>query len=225
MNFKELQDEVSDLLNFNSSQTDQDFTTSQIKKSINRAYQRETTKARQEGSSSHFKARTDITWPSGSLTFSLPERLKGAQIIKITDITENQSGSGFYIVVYDGGDPGPPDYGTPAWDNQTILGSVFWRDRNTLQWGEDGPSEDKTLRVDFLSRAETLINDDDVPELVPIEHHELLFYSAAIDLRTRADEAAPVEWLRQQMELRIDFHKDVSRGKPYTNVPTIGSHY
>ena len=219
MNFKELQDEVSDLLNFNSSQTDQDFTTSQIKKAINRAYLRETNKARQEGLSGYFKAQTDVTWPSGDLTFPLPERLRGVQLIKLVDVTDNSSGSGYCVVVYDGGDP---PTGTPAWDSQMLLGTIFWKDRNTLQWGENGPNEDKTLRVEFMSKTETLTNDDDVPELVPGEHHELLFYSAAVDLRTRADEAAPMEWLRQQMELRIDFYKDVSRGRPHTSVPTIG---
>ena len=87
MNFKELQDEVSDLLNFNSSQTDQDFTTSQIKKAINRAYLRETNKARQEGLSSYFKAVTTFTWPSGSKTVALPSIIQKRFLINMEDIT------------------------------------------------------------------------------------------------------------------------------------------
>ena len=47
MNFKELQDEVSELINFNSLQADQDFSAAQIKNAINRAYAREYRKARQ----------------------------------------------------------------------------------------------------------------------------------------------------------------------------------
>ena len=203
MNFKELQDEVSDLLNFNSSQTDQDFTTSQIKKAINRGYLRETTKARQEGLSSHFKTRTDITWPSGSLTFSLPQK---RFLINMDDITDQ--------------DPGR----MMTFSDNPLAGDLFWLDRNTMQWGESGPSSDKSLRAEFFSYPETLLNDDDEPSIIGPEHHELLFYSAAIDLRTRADEAAPMEWLRQQMELRIDLYKDLSRGRPIRNVPTISGH-
>ena len=206
MNFKELQDEVSDLLNFNSSQTDQDFTTSQIKKSINRAYLRETNKARQEGLSSYFKAVTTFTWPSGSKTFALPGNIQKRFIINMDDITDQ--------------DPGR----MLTFSDNPLVGDLFWLDRNTIQWGEDGPGADKSIRVEFFVYPETLLNDDDEPSIIGPEHHELLYYSAAIDLRTRADEAAPMEWLRQQMELRIDLYKDLSRGRPIKNVPTISSH-
>jgi hypothetical protein len=222
MNFKELQDEVSELLNFNSSQTDQDFTTSQIKNAVNRAYAREYGKARQEGSRRHFQSTTELVWSSGDLTLPLPDRLKGTQIIRIADVTDDQTGTGYYVVVYDGGDP--PE-GTPAWDSQSLFGSVFWKDRHTLQWGVDGPSEDKTIRFEFMPKAEKMVNDDDEPELIPFSHHELVFYSAAIDLRTRADEMAPPSWLAEREELRIDFYKDVSRGRPHTSVTSIDFAY
>jgi len=218
MNFKDLQDEVSELLNFNSTQTDQDFTTAQIKNAINRAYAREYGKARQEGSRRHFHTTTELTWPSGSLTLALPDRLKGVQIIKIADVTDDQTGAGYYVVVYDGGDP---PTGTPSSDGQSLIGSMFWKDRSTLQWGASGPSEDKTLRFEHMPKAEKMINDDDEPELIPSEHHELLFFSAAIDLRTRADEMAPPSWLAEREELRMDFYKDVSRGRPHTSVTSI----
>jgi hypothetical protein len=205
-------------LNFNSSQADQDFTSSQIKNAVNRAYAREYGKARQEGSRRHFQATTELTWSGGELTLTLPDRLRGVQISKIADVTEDRTGSGYHLVVYDGGDP---PTGTPAWDSQSINGSVFWKDRNTMQWGNNGPGEDKTLRFDFSPKADKMINDDDEPDLVPSEHHELIFYSAAIDLRTRADEMAPPSWLAEREELRMDFYKDVSRGRPHTSVTSI----
>ena len=60
MNFKELQDEVSELINFNSLQSDQDFSAAQIKNAVNRAYAREYRKARQEGTRSFFFAYRDL---------------------------------------------------------------------------------------------------------------------------------------------------------------------
>lgn len=221
MNFKELQDEVSELINFNSLQSDQDFSAAQIKSAINRAYAREYRKARQEGTRSFFFAYRDLVWASGSLTLSLPDNMRGAQICKVTDVTDDTTGSGYHIVVYDGGDPGPPDYGTPSWTSQGFSGAIFWKDRNTLQWGTSGPSEEKTLRFNMMPEPEKMLNDDDIPELISSDHHELIFYSASIDLRTRADEMAPPSWMSEREELRMDFYKDVSRGRPHTSVTSI----
>ena len=207
MDFKTLQDEVSELLNFNSSQTDQDFTTSQIKKAINRAYAREYRKARQEGVRQWFAATVQLTWTSGSTTFTLPDSVKRNQIIHVIDVTNNDPG---YTLVF---------------DDRGFLGDLHWKDRNTLQWGTDGPSEDKTLRIEYMAEPEEMSADADEPKLVSRDHHELIAYSAAIDLRTRADEVAPQSWLFERQELRIDFYKDVSRSRPHSTVNTIRSGY
>tara|TARA_R110000824_G_scaffold112943_1_gene262429 strand:+ start:240 stop:908 length:669 start_codon:yes stop_codon:yes gene_type:complete len=218
MNFKELQDEVSELINFNSLQTDQDFTTAQVKSAVNRAYAREYRKARQEGIRSFFFAYRDLVWESGSLTLSLPENMRGSQICKITDVTDDSSGSGYHVVVYDGG---AAPTGTPSWTSQGFSGAVFWKDRHSLQWGTSGPSEEKTLRFEFMAEPGKMLTDDETPDLIPSNHHELIFFSAAIDLRTRADEMAPPSWVHEREELRMDFYKDVSRGRPHTSVTSI----
>jgi len=205
MDFKTLQDEVSDLLNFNSTQADQDFSTSQIKKAINRSYGREYRKARQEGVKSWFIGYSEISWPSSSTTISLGKNIRRTQITKIMDITQDDPG---HILVFDAGG---------------MIGDVFWKDRNTLQWGENGPGEDKTLRIQYFPEAEEMSADEDEPELLGPAHHELIFYSAAIDLRTRADEIAPQAWLMELENLRLDLYKDVSRGRPHSNISTISS--
>jgi len=207
MNFKELQDEVSELINFNSLQADQDFSAAQIKNAINRAYAREYRKARQEGIRRYFSTTTDLTWSSSDTTFILPDNLKGAQICKVTDVTSADPGS---AVIF---------------DDRGFLGDVFWKNRITLQWGASGPGEDKTLRFEFMPEPEKMLNDDDVPELVPSDHHELIFYSASIDLRTRADEMAPPSWMSEREELRMDLYKDMSRGRPHSDIVSIGTSY
>jgi hypothetical protein len=205
MDFKTLQDEVSELLNFNSTQTDQDFTTTQIKKAINRAYAREYRKARQEGLRQWFSSVTEITWLSGAVTLSLPGSVKRNQISRIIDVTNSDPGCQLMV------------------DDNGFLGDVHWKDRSTLQWGSEGPSSNRTLRVEYMAEPEEMSADDDVPELIAPDHHELIFYSAAIDLRTRADEVSPQSWAMERQELRMDFYKDVSRGRPHSTVTVIRS--
>lgn len=218
MNFIDLQNETSDLLNFNSGQTDQDFTAAQIKDAVNRAYKREYRKAREEGSRHYFFAITDIIWPASDVTLPLPNNLRGSQIVNIKDVTDDATG--FYVIIYDGGDP---PIGTPAWAGQSLSGGIHWKDRNTLQWGNQGPSTEKTLRVEHYPRSVDMVQDDDEPDLIPHDHREVIFWSAAVDLRRRADEASPQSWSRELAELRMDLHKEVSRGRPNSSPTTISS--
>ena len=202
MNFKELQDETSELLNFNSGQTDQDFTASQIKNAVNRAYKREYVRARQEGVRRFFITATDVVWPAGAATLELPERLAGAQLIRVTDVT---SGPLVAELIFS--------------DNGSV-GDLHWANRNTLQMGTSGPSSEKTLRFQYFPGVTKLVTDDDEPSMIPEEHHELVFYSAAIDLRNRADEIAPQAWVFERESLRQDFWKDISRNRPHSD--TVG---
>ena len=207
MNFKELQDEVSELINFNSLQADQDFSAAQIKNAVNRAYAREYRKARQEGIRRYFSTTIDLTWKADDVTFLLPASIKNAQICKVTDVSHTDPGTAI------------------VFDERGFLGDVFWKNRVTLQWGQTGPNEDKTLRFEYMPEPEKMANDDDVPELIPSDHHEVIFYSAAIDLRTRADEMAPPSWMNEREELRMDLYKDMSRGRPHSDIVSIRTSY
>jgi hypothetical protein len=200
MNFSELKSETSELLNFNTGQTDQDFTASQIAKAVNRAYRREYVRARQEGVRRFFLATTDMVWPASTATVPLPGRLVGAQLLRVMDIT--------------GGLPGSE----VIFSDDSTTGDMSWADRNSLQMGTTGPGAEKTFRFTFFPSAEKLINDDDVPGLISEEHHELIFYSAAIDMRNRADEIAPQSWMYERESLRQDYWKDVSRNRPHDDV-------
>lgn len=200
MNFGELKDETSELLNFNSGQTDQDFTAAQIGSAVNRAYRREYVRARQEGVKEWFILTTDITWAAAAATVTVASSLQGAQIIKIMDITSGLPGT--EMIFSDTAD----------------VGDLSWKDRVTLQWGTTGPASQKTLRIIYFPVSEKMTSDSDVPALVSEEHHELIFYSAAIDLRNRADEMAPQAWLFERESLRQDYWKDISRSRPHSDV-------
>ena len=207
MDFLELQNQTKELLNFNASQTDQDFTLVQVKNAINRAYRREYVRARQEGSRRYFISTTDVSWPSDAATLELPARLKGAQIVRVSDVTGNDPGSELMF----------SDYGN--------VGDIFWLNRNTIQWGTNGPSSNKTLRFEYFPKTTDMIQDDDEPDLVPPEHRELIFWTAAIDLRNRADEMAPQSWLMERENLRMDLWKDISKNRPHTDTMGITMTY
>lgn len=64
-------------------------------------------------------------------------------------------------------------------------------------------------------------SDSDTPELIPAEYHELIVWSAACDLKSIGDEAAPAEWMQTRNEFRIDLWKYVSRGRPLDDVPQV----
>ena len=207
MDFLELQTEAKELLNFNTSQTDQDFTLKQVKSAINRAYRREYVRARQEGTRRFFIATTSVVWPASQATLGLPVNLQGAQIVRVCDVTSTTPGTELIF----------SDYGD--------VGDLYWLNRNTLQWGTGGPSSEKTVQFEYFPGITKMVQDDDEPDLIPPEHHDIIFWSAAIDLRNRADEMAPQAWLFERENLRMDFWKDISKNRPHTDAIGISTTY
>lgn len=197
MNFKEMQDMVALMLNFTPDQPDGDFTTDQIKASLNRAYVRELREAKMRGNKEYFKSVLDFTWPANQLDFTLTTQMKNSEWLRLDDTTHYDRG----VEVEIGQTP--------------MSGTVYLLDRNTLRWGTTGPSEERTFRLTYYSMAETLIDDLDEPEIIRPDHHELLVYSSAIELRAFADEDAPAIWSERYLELRMQFAKLTSRGRPH----------
>jgi hypothetical protein len=199
MDFNALQNRTKLWLNFNSGQDDQDFSATDIM-----AYSEEVTRAKQEGTVRWFRALTETTWEADEVTFTVPVPLNRIAVLRIIDVTNSV-------------EPGT----SLLFSEEGATGEVFWRDRNTLQWGSTGPSEDKTLRFVYVASSEELVNDNEVPELIPDEFHELIPLSAAILLRQMADEAAPVAWLSRQEDYRLQYWKFVSRGRPLADIPSV----
>jgi hypothetical protein len=189
-------------VNFNSGQDDQDFSEETILGAINMAYKKEVTLAKQEGSQRWFHMTQEpAVWLSGEVTYTVPSPLNRVAVLRIADVTEEISS------------------GTPLlWGEGGSMSQVFWKNHKTLQWGTTGPTQDTTLRFMYVASPEELVNDDDYPELVPEEFHELLPLSAACILRLMADEICPVSWTTEQNEQRQLFWKFVSRGRPLADL-------
>ena len=204
MDFKGLQDEVSDWINFTAGVAQQDFTTAQLKKAINAAYKREVAKARQEGGSNFFVKYNTATWTASASTLVVPNIVNQTTFLWLEDITDN--------------DPG---YELSISDNSLSGSELFWLDNRTLQWGEDGPSVAKTLRFHYLARPVDMVGDSEIPDLIPEDFHELIVLSAGVYLRFKADEMAPAEWKGALNEARMDFWKEVSIGRPRASGRTV----
>ena len=198
MNFGELLTELKDLLNFDSAQTHQDFTDTQLKSALNRAYLREIRKARQQGLDEYFLDTTTFTWTSGEQTYALVDPLNKASILQLRDVTDSEYAQ-----------------------NMAFTESFRWLDRNTLEWLPDGPSSDRTIRAFFSELPVDMVSNNEEPDLIPREFREVLVYSAAVELRLRADEEAPRSWEGFLDDVRADYWKHLSLGRPRTNQASI----
>lgn len=196
-----LRKRLSRKLNFNVTQTDQDFAgpssnaNELLDEYLSEAYSREVTAAKIEISSRPFSQTASFTWAASTVTVQLPQYLVDQQMIRIEDTTDTSPGP----VLWVGGDGG-----------QSTM--VFWKDRNTLQWGQTGPGSARTITAFYNASAVELTNPLDEPVLIPPDHRHLLVWSAACIARAEADEGAPAEWVRQHMECRSQYHAMLAKG-------------
>lgn len=195
MQFVELLSLTKFILNFNDGQADQDFSDIRLKQLLNLVYLDEVNKAKQEGLKRHFRAFKEETWAASAVTYTLPPTIAQAELISVVDVTDNSIG---YPI---------------SFSEEGSIG-LFWKDHNTLQWGLTGPSSARTLRFYYYAQPAELVAEDDVPELIPDAFHQLLAWAAAVYARTIADEAAPNMWSHKLEELRFDYWKYISRGRP-----------
>lgn len=200
MNRKQLRTELAFLLNFTEGAADQDFAKARLNKFIDRAYNLEVERAKLTGGKAYFQGFTsDITWTASAQTLALPTALVDVSIIDIYDITA--------------GEPGFP----------LVFGvDLFWKDRETWQHTTvGGPPSALTLRGYYEQKATDLQDDDTSPELVPEQFHWVIVWSAAVLARAIADDMAPSDWRRELHEMRLDFYKHVSKGRPLSATPRI----
>ena len=209
MNRKQLREELAFLLNFTEDTADQDFAKARLNKLLDRAYNLEVERAKTMASKDYFKGvSADFTWSASTQTLALPTALEGLTIIDVMDVTGGEPG---FALVF-------------AFGNGNSGGEVFWKDKDTMQWtGVGGPGSARTLRAVYEQRATDLQDDEAEPDLVPSQFHWLIVWTAAILGRTTADDQSPRDWKDERKEMRLDYTKYVSKGRPLSNSPRIQS--
>ena len=202
MDYVTIKDQLDFYLNNDSTATGADFTAARLKQAINFAYREEVRSAVNEGSRRWYMTTQQLTWPASQLTLALPPGLSQKGLIRIEDVTNADPGA---EILFD----------VTGW-----RGGIFWKDRNTIQWGSQGPAAAVTLRVLFFAEPTPLDKDGDEPDLIPSAFHDLIALSAAIWLRSVADEP-PASWMRMRQDMRADLYKFLSKGKPMDDVPRV----
>lgn len=206
MKRSEIRGEVAFLVNFTEGVADQDTTTARLNKMIQQAYNQEVERAKLASHRRFWQMNQDVTWLADSATYSLPTSLRGKTLIDILDTTEGEPGISLLFG-----------------ESSNSVGDVSWKDKDTLQWSStSGPSSDRTIRFTYEAAAETLLDDESTPALVPPQFHYLIAWTAAILFRMIADEQVPRDWRVEQNEMRLDFYKHVGRGRPLSSTPTVG---
>lgn len=200
-NLADLVKELQFIINANTGITDQAVTaTSQdidlhYRNAINEAYADEVEEAMQASDIRNFMTISKRTWPASQVTLDVSP-LSEFVLFKAEDITDRDPGEALYINTW------------------TARSTIFWKDRETLQWGANGPPSEKTIRFTHVEEPAQMLNDSDKPTMIPRRFRHLIAWSAAIILRIVMDDVATPPFVKRRNDIRMRFHKSLAMGKP-----------
>jgi hypothetical protein len=177
------------ILDYNPDQADGSFTPAIMLAAVNRAYGREFRKFRQAASRAAAVTSSTTTWPAGQQTLDLTTVLNGAKLHSVYDVTWAQGAQGTKLVLW---------YDSPL----------------VARWpSQGGPSQTLQLRLFSFAVPEVLTLGGAAPTLIPAEHHEVIAWSAACELKRIADPDIPMPqtWERTLEDFQYDFFKECSQ--------------
>lgn len=189
----ELADFTKFILSPNSRQaTNNLFVPADLINGLQRAYEREWNKFRGVATKSQVVMSHQFTWAAGEPSKAVPALLRDRIIHSIYDITDNPNGLGLRTVFY--------------FEDLTKL--MRWP--STTGTPGQGPFRDTLLRALFKPYVEKLEADDQTPVLIPPDHHQLLGWSAAVELVEIAngDAAVPTTWRDRLSDLQTDYWQE-----------------
>lgn len=188
-------------LDFAGPSTDADM---RFRDALQQAYYREIELAQAEVGLSRFYRNATITWPASQVTLTLDTSLHDKQFIEWRDITSSSDGEPMLV-------------GSRFEDNE-----IWELSGNTFQWGTAGAPRATTIQATYLAEAEELLEDNQVPALIPRKYAWLLVYSAAEILYGVADPSVPGFISKEINRLRDAYHKSLSRGRfLHSDAPVI----
>lgn len=197
----DLKAELKFILNANTGITDQAVTATSedidlhYRNALNEAYADEIEEAMQVADIRYFITTSTITWPASQTTLDMSP-LSEYAIFKIEDITEQ-------------------DPGELMWFSQWTENSAwFWKDKDTVQWGNSSPASDRTIRVTHVGEPREMVSQTDKPTMMPRRFRHLIAWSAANILRVVMDEQVPPHFTQRRDEIRMRYHKSLAMGKP-----------
>lgn len=165
---------------------------------INEAYEDEISEIATGSDPERVLEFQDVTWKSTDRTIVLPDPLASADIFRVDDNTHLLPGTAVRIF--------SRNSGYEPW--------VSWLDNRTLQWGQTGPGEDKTLRFFYIAEPPIMVNKSDEPKYIPYRFRWVLVWNGAINCRIRQGESAPAVWVNKHQDWRMKMHIEFSKGRP-----------
>lgn len=161
------------------------------------------------GRPEHFRACVDVTWESSDVTYTLPSWLDYTSLVEVRDITHDTIGE--------------PKWIRPLGASNTS--EIWWKTPGVLQWGNNGPGFDSTLRIWYI-QPEELDSELSEPTLLPHRFRMLWKWEAALLARRYKDEdTVPMHWAMQTKDWRRRFHHALMQGSPMGPAgATIDSH-
>lgn len=193
MNRDEIETFTREILLPNSkNSTNAPFSAARMTAAVQRAYEREWNKFRAVATKSQVVMSTQFTWPSGEISFPMPQLLRDRIVHSIYDITDNPNGIGLRTVFY----------------VEDLTKLMRWP--STVGTPGTGPFRDTLLRAFFIPRCEKLTAPESVPQLIPHDHHQLLGWSAAVELSTllNGGQHAPSDWAERLNDLQTDYWQE-----------------
>jgi len=208
-NVKWLLDRIAEKLEYDSTEPDQAFggTTAdpykRIRDWLNEFYTETVNEVRLEAPKEGFEVTHQFTWEDGESTYTFSNEVAASKSLYLRDITNGEPGEELRI------------------SSTYRSGAIWWKNRTTLQhYNTTGWSADRTLVLHYLADAEELVDDAQVPVLIPYRHRYLLVWGTAWMARREVDEeAAPRSWEAKVHKMKQDYLLDLTQGRMELTVP------
>lgn len=185
MTLGELRTRCKLFLNVNDSQLDDSISVNSWAAIIQQAYADVWGRMRGQVSRASILVSTDLTWPAGQQTMTLPTNLWDAVIYDIWQL----DGSG----------------------NPLIQFNAFFETRNVLRnpsisWNAAGYQ----LRVYYIPEVEALTSDSSTPRLIPLQYHSVIVWEALRIVKMLYDKEIPPSWEKKMEEIEYVMVKEQS---------------
>lgn len=180
-------------MNVNSSQDDDSILDANWNRLIQQAYNKAWKELRTAVAREATVEQYDFTWESGALTMELPTVLKNATLYDLWEVNT----SGIPIREFPG----------------------YFESRNFLRIYGVYPYN-ATLRAYYIPEVEQLEVDEQVPLLIPPQHHDLLEWETLILVKQLQDQEIPDSWQTRYDALKFSLFNEF-KSRPLNARPTI----
>jgi hypothetical protein len=180
-------------LSVNDSQLDDHISDASWNRLINQSYNKAWKELRTQVAREATVQSYDFAWTTGALTMDLPDAIKDGTLHQIVEVNS----SGVPIREFQG----------------------FFETRNRLRV-MGGLAYSATLRVYYIPEVEQLVLDEQVPLLIPPQHHDFIEWETLLLVKQLQDKEIPEAWQKRYNELKFSLFNEF-KSRPFNPRPGI----